>query len=90
MHTLFARVGGYVVGIVANNPSMLAGAMTADSADKQGHFVELCDHFHIPIVFVADVPGFMLGPQAEATGTLRHGMRAYWATYLAHRPGLHR
>ena len=83
VHTLFARVGGYVVGIVANNPSMLAGAMTADSADKQGHFVELCDHFHIPIVFVADVPGFMLGPQAEATGTLRHGMRAYWATYLA-------
>ena len=83
VHTLFARVGGYVVGIVANNPSMLAGAMTADSADKQGHFVELCDHFHIPIVFIADVPGFMLGPQAEATGTLRHGMRAYWATYLA-------
>ena len=65
---------------------MLAGAMTADSADKQGHFVELCDHFHIPIVFIADVPGFMLGPQAEATGTLRHGMRAYWATYLASVP----
>ncbi|MYJ58399.1 MAG: propionyl-CoA carboxylase, partial [Chloroflexi bacterium] len=86
VHTLFARVGGYVVGIVANNPSMLAGAMTADSADKQGHFVELCDHFHIPIVFIADVPGFMLGPQAEATGTLRHGMRAYWATYLASVP----
>ena len=83
VHTIFARVGGYVVGIVANNPRMLAGAMTADSADKQGHFVELCDHFHIPLVFLADVPGFMLGPQAEATGTLRHGMRAYWATYLA-------
>ena len=83
VHTLFARVGGYPVGIVANNPHVLAGAMSADSADKQGHFVELCDHFHIPIVFLADVPGFMLGPQAERTGTLRHGMRAYWATYLA-------
>ncbi len=83
VHTLFARVGGYPVGIVANNPHVLAGAMSADSADKQGHFVEMCDHFHIPIVFLADVPGFMLGPQAERTGTLRHGMRAYWATYLA-------
>ncbi|MDE2639409.1 MAG: propionyl-CoA carboxylase [Chloroflexota bacterium] len=83
VHTLLARVGGYPVGIVANNPHVLAGAMSADSADKQGHFVELCDHFHIPIVFLADVPGFMLGPQAERTGTLRHGMRAYWATYLA-------
>ena len=83
VHTVLARVGGYPVGIVANNPSVLAGAMTADSAGKQGHFVELCDHFHIPVVFLADVPGFMLGPQAERTGTLRHGMRAYWATYLA-------
>ena len=83
VHTLFARVGGYPVGIVANNPKMMAGAMSADSADKQGHFVELCDHFHIPIVFLADVPGFMIGPHAERTGTLRHGMRAYWATYLA-------
>ncbi len=83
VHTLLARVGGYTVGIVANNPLEIAGAMSADSADKQGHFVELCDHFHIPIVFLADVPGFMIGPRAERTGTLRHGMRAYWATYLA-------
>ena len=83
VHTLLARVGGYPVGIVANNPRVLAGAMSADSAHKQGHFVELCDHFHVPIVFLADVPGFMLGLEAERTGTLRHGMRAYWATYLA-------
>ena len=83
VHTVLARVGGYPVGIVANNPKVLAGAMTADSADKQGHFVELCDHFNIPLLFLADVPGFMLGPQAEATGTLRHGMRAYWMTYEA-------
>lgn len=83
IHTIFARIGGYTVGIVANNPNDIAGAMSADSADKQGHFVELCDHFHIPIVFLADVPGFMIGPRAESTGTLRHGMRAYWATYLA-------
>ena len=57
--------------------------MTADSADKQGHFVELCDHFHIPLVFLADVPGFMVGPHAEKAGTLRHGMRAYWASLMA-------
>ena len=82
VHTVLARVGGYPVGIIANNPNMLAGAMTADSADKQGHFVELCDHFHIPILFLADVPGFMIGPKAERTGTLRHGMRAYWGIYL--------
>ena len=83
VHTVLARVGGYPLGIVANNPRVIGGAMSAASADKQGHFVELCDHFHLPIVFLADVPGFMVGPQAERTGTLRHGMRAYWATYLA-------
>ncbi len=83
VHTILARVGGYPVGIIANNPNVLAGAMSAASADKQGHFLELCDHFHMPLVFLADVPGFMIGPQAERTGTLRHGMRAYWATYLA-------
>jgi acetyl-CoA carboxylase carboxyltransferase component len=81
VHTLLARVGGFPVGIVANNPAVRAGAMTAESADKQGHFVELCAHFRIPIVFIADVPGFMIGQQAERAGTLRHGMRAYWATY---------
>ena len=86
VHTMLARVGGYPVGIVANNPRMLAGAMTAPSADKQGHFIELCDHFHMPVVFLADVPGFMLGVQAERTGTLRHGMRAFWAMQMAKVP----
>ena len=81
VHTILARVGGYPVGIVANNPRVLAGAMTAASADKQAHFNELCAHFRIPLVFIADVPGFMIGPQAERAGTLRHGMRAYWVTY---------
>ncbi|PZC42166.1 MAG: Acetyl-CoA carboxylase, carboxyltransferase component [Chloroflexi bacterium] len=81
--TIMARIGGYPVGIIANNPRLMGGAMTDSSADKQGHFVEFCDHFHIPLVFLADVPGFMIGPQAEARGTLRHGMSAYWATYNA-------
>ena len=80
---ILARVGGRPVGIVANDPRLQGGAMSDASADKQGHFIELCDHFHIPVVFIADVPGFMIGPQAEARGTLRHGMRAFWATYNA-------
>ena len=86
VHTMLARVGGYPVAVVANNPSMAAGAMTADSADKQGHFIELCAHFRIPVVFIADVPGFMIGPQAERAGTLRHGMRAYWVSYRLNVP----
>ncbi|MDE2641042.1 MAG: propionyl-CoA carboxylase, partial [Chloroflexota bacterium] len=67
VHTILARVGGYPVGIVANNPRMLAGAMTAASADKQGHFVELCDHFHMPVVFLPHVPGLLLPPPAART-----------------------
>ncbi|OAI42157.1 hypothetical protein AYO38_03165 [bacterium SCGC AG-212-C10] len=74
------RINGMPVGIIANNPMMMGGALTAAASDKQGHFSELCDHFHIPIVYLADVPGFMIGPQAEQAGTLRRGMRAFWAS----------
>ena len=74
----FARLGGKPVGVVANNPMVYAGAMDARSARKQGHFVELCDTFHLPIVYMVDQPGFLVGPQAEAAGTLRDGMRAVY------------
>ena len=53
--------------------------MTADSARKQIHFMELCDTFHLPVVFFVDVPGFMVGQKAESEGTLREGMRAVYA-----------
>jgi acetyl-CoA carboxylase carboxyltransferase component len=76
--TAFARIDGKVVGVLANNPLSLGGAMDGNSADKQGHFMELCDFFHIPVMYLVDIPGFMIGTQAEKQGTLRRGMRAIW------------
>ncbi|HWL29772.1 MAG TPA: carboxyl transferase domain-containing protein [Burkholderiaceae bacterium] len=74
--TMLARLGGRPVGIIANNPMVYGGAMDVHSARKQIHFMELCDTFHIPLVFFVDVPGFMVGLKAEQEGTLREGMRA--------------
>jgi len=76
--TSLARMDGKVVGIVANNPMVLGGAMDVKSARKQTHFVELCDTFHIPLIFLVDVPGFMVGSAAEAAATLREGMRSVY------------
>ncbi len=76
--TAFARVDGLPIGIIANNPLKNAGALDRDGSDKQTHFIELCNYFHIPIVYLVDVPGFMIGRQAEREGTLRSGMRAIW------------
>ena len=76
--TMLARMNGKVVGIIANNPMVYGGAMDGRAARKQIHFVELCDTFHIPLIFLVDVPGFMVGTQAEAAGTLRDGMRAVY------------
>jgi len=74
--TTLARMNGHVVGVIANNPMVNGGAMDAKAARKQIHFTDLCDTFHIPIIFLVDVPGFMVGSQAEQLGTLREGMRA--------------
>ncbi len=76
--TAFARMAGRVVGVVANNPMIQGGAMDAKSAKKQAHFMELCDTFHIPLIFLVDVPGFMVGSAAEAQATLREGMKAVY------------
>jgi len=76
--TCLARMNGKVVGFVANNPMVYGGAMDAKAARKQAHFVELCDCFHIPLVFLVDVPGFMVGREAEATATLREGMKSVY------------
>ena len=76
--TTLARLDGRVVGIIANNPMIYGGAMDHRAARKQIHFTELCDTFHIPLVFFVDQPGFMIGPQAEMAGTLRDGMRAVY------------
>jgi methylmalonyl-CoA decarboxylase subunit alpha len=76
--TMLARMNGKVVGVVANNPMVYGGAMDVKAARKQIHFVEMCDCFHVPLVFLVDVPGFMVGRDAEAAATLRDGMRAVY------------
>ena len=73
--TALARMAGRVVGIIANNP-MFGGIMDYKAARKQGHFVELCDMFNIPLVFFADIPGLMVGVESEADAILREGVRA--------------
>ncbi|MBS0320199.1 MAG: propionyl-CoA carboxylase [Proteobacteria bacterium] len=78
--TCLARMNGTVVGFIANNPMVYGGAMDVKAARKQSHFMELCDCFHIPIVFLVDVPGFMVGKDAEAAATLREGMRAVYVS----------
>jgi acetyl-CoA carboxylase carboxyltransferase component len=77
--TALARLNGNVVGVVANNPMANGGGVDGKAARKQTHFIELCDTFHIPMVFLVDVPGFMVGLQAETAGTLRDGMRCVYA-----------
>jgi acetyl-CoA carboxylase carboxyltransferase component len=71
----FGLVEGQPVGIVANNPSHLGGVLFVDSADKATRFINCCDAFNIPLVFLADVPGFMIGTQVERQGIIRHGAK---------------
>ncbi len=86
--TCFARFGGRPVGIVANNPKQLGGILTSDAADKSAHFIEICDAFNIPLVFLMDVPGFMVGSQVEHTGIIRHGAKMLHAMSSATVPKL--
>ncbi len=75
MVTGLARVEGRTVGIVANQPSVRSGAIFVDSADKAARFISLCDAFNIPLVFLQDVPGFMVGVAVERQGIIRHGAK---------------
>lgn len=84
--TSLARMNGKVVGFVANNPMIYGGAIDVKAARKQAHFIDLCDCFHIPIVFLVDVPGFMVGRDAEAAATLREGMRTVFVSLQASVP----
>jgi acetyl-CoA carboxylase carboxyltransferase component len=84
--TGFARIGGYAVGVVASDPYVMAGAMNGDAADKFTHFVDLCDGFNLPMVIFLDMPGFMLGSQAELNQTMRRGTRALISAYEADVP----
>ena len=81
--TCFARFGGRPVGIVANQPKQLAGILENDSADKAARFINLCDAFNIPLVFLQDVPGFMVGTKVEQEGIIRHGAKMLYAVSRA-------
>ncbi len=84
--TALGRLDGQPVGVLANDCRHAAGAMTAAAAQKYRRFVELCDTFHLPIVNFVDQPGFMIGPEAEAAGTIRYGMAAVAAACQASVP----
>jgi acetyl-CoA carboxylase carboxyltransferase component len=73
--TGFARLEGNSVGVVANNPAVKGGVLFVDSADKAARFIWLCNAFNLPLVFLADVPGFMIGSQVEREGIIRHGAK---------------
>ncbi|MDQ6885416.1 MAG: acyl-CoA carboxylase subunit beta [Candidatus Dormibacteraeota bacterium] len=70
-----ARIDGRVIGILANQPMMKGGILFVDSADKAARFIWLCDAFNIPLLFLADVPGFMIGTTVERQGIIRHGAK---------------
>ncbi len=77
MVTSLARIEGRPIGIVANDPSHLAGAIDSDNADKAARFLQLCDAHDLPVLFLCDTPGIMVGPDAEATALVRHAARLF-------------
>ena len=77
MVTAFARIEGRPVGIIANNPVHLAGAIDSPAADKAARFMQLCDAYDIPILFLCDTPGIMVGPEVEKTALVRHCCRMF-------------
>jgi len=77
MVTALARVEGKPLGVIANDPTHLGGAIDAHAADKATRFMQLCDSFDLPILFLCDTPGFMVGPAAERTATVRHFARMF-------------
>ncbi|MGH3662892.1 MAG: acyl-CoA carboxylase subunit beta [Micromonosporaceae bacterium] len=79
----FARLDGQVIGIVGNNSMFKGGVLFVDSADKASRFVELCDAFNVPLLFLSDVPGFMVGSAVEKQGIIRHGAKMISAVSAA-------
>ena len=77
MLSALARLDGRPLGVLANDPTHLGGAIDADAADKAARFLQLCDAFELPVLFLCDTPGFMVGPAAEQTATVRHFARMF-------------
>jgi len=73
--TGFARIDGYPIGVVANQPKSKGGVLFIDSADKAARFIQLCDAYGLPLLYLADVPGFMIGPKVERAGIIRAGAK---------------
>ena len=78
-----ARLGGRAVGVVANQPKVKGGVLMVDSSDKAARFISLCNAFNIPLVYLADVSGFMVGTKVERAGIIRHGAKMVFATSQA-------
>jgi acetyl-CoA carboxylase carboxyltransferase component len=76
----FARFGGHVVGVVANQPMQKGGILDSDAADKAARFIRMCDAFNVPLVYLVDVPGFLVGSAVEKEGIIRHGAKMLYAT----------
>jgi acetyl-CoA carboxylase carboxyltransferase component len=77
MVTALARIAGRPIGILANDPTHLGGAIDTDGSDKAARFMQLCDAFDLPLLFLCDTPGMMVGPEAERTGLVRHCSRLF-------------
>lgn len=86
MVTGFARLDGYAVGVISNDPYHYGGGLTADGSEKMGRFVDLCDTFHLPAVNFLDQPGFVIGTAGEKAATIRKGARAMTAVFQARVP----
>jgi acetyl-CoA carboxylase carboxyltransferase component len=76
----FARMGGHAVGVVANQPMQKGGILDSDAADKAARFIRMCDAFNVPLVYLVDVPGFLVGSAVEKQGIIRHGAKMLYAT----------
>ena len=86
--TGLTRIGGRACGIVANNPRHYGGVLDVDAADKGARFINLCDAFNVPLVFLMDTPGFLIGTKAESQGIIRHGAKMVHAVSCATVPKL--
>jgi acetyl-CoA carboxylase carboxyltransferase component len=76
----FCRMGGHAVGVVANQPLFKGGVLDSDAADKAARFIRLCDAFNVPLLYLVDVPGFLVGADVEKQGIIRHGAKMLYAT----------
>ncbi len=86
--TCLARIGGKSVGVVANQPMHLGGILDIDAADKAARFIQICDAFNVPLIFLQDTPGFMVGSKVEHAGIIRHGAKMLHAMSAATVPKL--